>query len=169
MIDNYFYILGISNDATLNEIKKAYRKKALLYHPDKNQSSHAHDEFAKINEAYHYLLAYKTNGILPENAHKIKREKTEYEKAKEAYEKRKKKYYQSTKDREYAKERRRKRKEATKKKQGLFFTLIFFVFIFTIIFSIVRLIQTGSYFIYTFIIVILIDAFFRLYEESKKF
>lgn len=53
---NYYEILGISPSATKEEIKKAYRKLALQYHPDKNKSPDAHDRFIEINEAY--LLIY---------------------------------------------------------------------------------------------------------------
>jgi len=53
---NYYEILDISTDATKEEIKKAYRKLALQYHPDKNKSPDAHERFIEINEAY--LLLY---------------------------------------------------------------------------------------------------------------
>lgn len=53
---NYYEILGISSTATKDEIKKAYRKLALQYHPDKNKSSDAHERFIEINEAY--LILY---------------------------------------------------------------------------------------------------------------
>lgn len=53
---NYYEILGISSNATKEEIKKAYRKLALQYHPDKNKSTDAHERFIEINEAY--LLIY---------------------------------------------------------------------------------------------------------------
>lgn len=56
MKENYYDILGISNDATPDEIKKAYRKLALQFHPDKNQGdTEAEDIFKKIAEAYDTL------------------------------------------------------------------------------------------------------------------
>ena len=52
---NYYKILGIEFDSDLNTIKKAYRKLALLYHPDKNKSFNANDLFIGITEAYEIL------------------------------------------------------------------------------------------------------------------
>lgn len=49
---NYYLILEVQPDATQDEIKKAYRKLALQWHPDKNPSPDAHDKFIEINEAY---------------------------------------------------------------------------------------------------------------------
>ncbi|TLX73261.1 hypothetical protein E9993_15845 [Labilibacter sediminis] len=53
---NYHKILGVTSHATLDQIKKAYRKKAKLLHPDVNKSDNAKEEFILINEAYEYLL-----------------------------------------------------------------------------------------------------------------
>ena len=53
---DYYEILGISRDATKDEIKKAYRKLAMKYHPDKNPGDkQAEEMFKKINEAYQIL------------------------------------------------------------------------------------------------------------------
>lgn len=56
MIPNYYDILGLSRDSTKAEIKKAYRRLALEYHPDVNKSVNAHDKFIAINEAYLILF-----------------------------------------------------------------------------------------------------------------
>ena len=47
-----YTLLGVKSNATESEIKKAYRKKALQYHPDKNPSATAEDTFKEINRAY---------------------------------------------------------------------------------------------------------------------
>jgi DnaJ family protein C protein 7 len=54
---DYYKILGVSKDASESEIKKAYRKLAIQYHPDKNRDGEAGDEkFKEIGEAYETLI-----------------------------------------------------------------------------------------------------------------
>lgn len=53
---DYYEILGVKKDAAPEEIKKAYRKLALKYHPDRNSSGgNSEKKFKKINEAYQVL------------------------------------------------------------------------------------------------------------------
>ena len=56
MKEDFYDILGVSKSATPDEIKKAYRKKALKYHPDKNPDDKSAEEmFKKAAEAYEVL------------------------------------------------------------------------------------------------------------------
>ena len=52
----YHQILGISESAKPNEIKKAYRALALKFHPDINKDPEAAEQFIKITEAYEFLI-----------------------------------------------------------------------------------------------------------------
>jgi len=53
---DYYYFLGISQDASEEDIKKAYRKLSLKYHPDKNENDEFFsDRFREIQEAYETL------------------------------------------------------------------------------------------------------------------
>ena len=51
---NYYQILGVSQDASQESIKKAFRLKAKALHPDVNQGR-SNGEYLKVNEAYHVL------------------------------------------------------------------------------------------------------------------
>lgn len=54
-MDDYYKILGVSHNASLEQIKKAYRVKAKKYHPDICKEDNAHEKFVLINEAYAYF------------------------------------------------------------------------------------------------------------------
>ena len=55
MAKNYYDILGVDRKASEQDIKKAYKKMALKYHPDKNKDSGAEEKFKEIAEAYDVL------------------------------------------------------------------------------------------------------------------
>ena len=52
---DFYDVLGVSKDASGDTIKKAYRKLALKFHPDKNKSADAQEHFNEISEAYAVL------------------------------------------------------------------------------------------------------------------
>lgn len=57
-MDEYYKTLGLRRGASQEEIKRAYRKKAMELHPDKNNSANAHEQFVEVTLAYDVL----TNG-----------------------------------------------------------------------------------------------------------
>ena len=69
---DYYDVLGVSRGSTKDQIKDAYRKLALQYHPDRNKSPDAEEKFKQISEAYAVLSddqkrsqydSYGTEGI----------------------------------------------------------------------------------------------------------
>ncbi len=62
MLKKHYQILGLTRKATKNQIKKAYRKKAMFYHPDRNSSPAAEQKFIDINISYEILMDYIEGG-----------------------------------------------------------------------------------------------------------
>lgn len=80
MKNHYYKILNLPPGASKENIKKAYRKKALELHPDRNKSSDAHEKFVELTIAYESLI----NGVPAKPARTYKR-KDPAEKYKDVY------------------------------------------------------------------------------------
>ena len=63
MNKDYYKILGLSEDASEDDVRKAYRKMAFKFHPDRNKSSGAEEKFKEIAEAYEKLSIKRKQGI----------------------------------------------------------------------------------------------------------
>ena len=53
---DYYKILGVDKDASFEDIRRSYRLKAKIYHPDVNKGADSKLIFQQINEAYHVLI-----------------------------------------------------------------------------------------------------------------
>ena len=62
-----YSILGVSRDASEDEIKRAYRKMAKKYPPDVNKDPGAEDKFIEIQNAYQQIMEYKKHGGGPQD------------------------------------------------------------------------------------------------------
>lgn len=61
--ENYYQILGVRKNASAEEIKRAYKNKAKIIHPDRNKSPDAHEQFILLTEAYEYLINPKPEKV----------------------------------------------------------------------------------------------------------
>lgn len=104
-IKTYYKILGVQSNATLEEIKRAYRQKAKKLHPDKNKHPDANEQFILLTEAYECLISLKSGKA------KVQQSKTSYadwqrenkERAREQAKKYAKMQYEKFKETDYYK------------------------------------------------------------------
>ncbi|SVD00685.1 uncharacterized protein METZ01_LOCUS353539, partial [marine metagenome] len=67
---DYYEVLGVSRDASDSEVKKAYREKALKYHPDKNPGdAEAEAAFKEVSEAFEILSDEEKKKLYDEHGH----------------------------------------------------------------------------------------------------
>ncbi len=67
---DYYEVLGVTREAGVQEIKSAYRKKALEYHPDRNPANHtAEENFKEAAEAYSVLGDAEKRGVYDHYGH----------------------------------------------------------------------------------------------------
>lgn len=67
---DYYRLLGVRQGASDSEIKRAYRIKAMEFHPDRNHSEGAHDKFVALTEAYQYLISHPFNRNITEEEYR---------------------------------------------------------------------------------------------------
>lgn len=68
-MNDYYSVLGVSRGATETELKAAYRKLALQWHPDRNKSHEAAEKFKAINQAYEVLSDPKKKQMYDQVGH----------------------------------------------------------------------------------------------------
>ena len=89
-IHHYYKTLGSSPSDSDVEVRRKFRKLALLYHPDRNSSPVAQEQFIAINEAYEKILTHRKNGSSTSSAKQVRKQTPREDRMQEA----KKRYYE---------------------------------------------------------------------------
>jgi hypothetical protein len=76
MYSTYCKILGVHPNSSIEEVKRAYRQRAKLLHPDINSSPDAHSEFIKAKQAFEFIQRYRTCQALYRRRTSYYRERT---------------------------------------------------------------------------------------------
>jgi len=58
---DYYEVLGVERGASADDVKKAFRKLAFQYHPDRNKEPDAEEKFKEVSEAYAILSSASTS------------------------------------------------------------------------------------------------------------
>ncbi|QMU54217.1 MAG: molecular chaperone DnaJ [Nitrosopumilus sp.] len=66
---DYYEVLGVTKESSTDEVKQQYRKLALKFHPDRNQSSDAGEHFKEISEAYAVLSDSEKKQVYDQHGH----------------------------------------------------------------------------------------------------
>ena len=66
---DYYEVLGVGRSASEDEIRKAYRRLALQFHPDRNKEAGAADQFKEVAEAYAILSDTEKRGLYDRYGH----------------------------------------------------------------------------------------------------
>lgn len=64
---DHYAALGLACDATGEDVRRAYRRKALQYHPDRNDAADATDRFRDVQEAYDTLSDHQRRQAYDDN------------------------------------------------------------------------------------------------------
>ena len=67
---DHYATLGLASDATLADVKKAFRQKAALHHPDRNTATEAPARFRAVQEAYEVLSDADKRQAYDDNRHR---------------------------------------------------------------------------------------------------
>jgi DnaJ-class molecular chaperone len=168
MVELYYTILGVSHNATLSEIKKAFRARAKELHPDINKSHDAHQQFILLNEAYEYLINARTGKIFDNNSTSTRRYKT-YERWQDneaARARHRAEYYANKKYNEFADSEHYKK--MTEVNENILRVSMFVLITTLISLPIVLIMTSGSIRFWTTLILVFVTLMFTVDIVRKK-